>query len=146
MKKEDTGGGRGQDDEGERFEVKPIVCCESKAVPRASGLPPALLGRWPTVQRFFPGRGAPFLGRRAAAPPLLVTVGLGGGLRVLRAGGGGCQGLLWTLGHHVGDALAVVAFLWLGGQAALLGVVIKTSTVVTPGGKAQRHGSDTTTH
>lgn len=28
------------------------------------------------------------------------------------------------------DALAVVAFLWLGGQAALLGVVVQTSAVV----------------
>lgn len=29
------------------------------------------------------------------------------------------------------DALAVVAFLWLGGQATLLGMVIQTSTVIT---------------
>lgn len=35
-----------------------------------------------------------------------------------------------TLRHHVADALAVVAFLWLGGQAALLGVVVQTSAVV----------------
>lgn len=35
-----------------------------------------------------------------------------------------------TLRHHVADALAVVAFLWLGGQAALLGVVVQTSAVI----------------
>lgn len=38
-----------------------------------------------------------------------------------------------TLGHHVPDALAVVAFLWLGGQATLLGMVVQTSTVITAG-------------
>lgn len=38
-----------------------------------------------------------------------------------------------TLGHHVHDALAVVAFLWLGGQATLLGMVVQTSTVITAG-------------
>lgn len=41
------------------------------------------------------------------------------------------QCLVGTLSHHVCDALAVVAFLWLGGQATLLGMVIQTSTVVT---------------
>lgn len=47
---------------------------------------------------------------------------------VLRAGR---QRLVGTLGHHVRDALAVVAFLWLGGQSALLGMVIQPSTVIT---------------
>lgn len=43
----------------------------------------------------------------------------------------GRQHLVGTLSHHVCDALAVVAFLWLGGQSALLGVMIQTSTVIT---------------
>lgn len=49
---------------------------------------------------------------------------------VLRACGGR-QRLVGTLSHHVRDALAVVAFLWLGGQATLLGMVVQTSTVIT---------------
>lgn len=57
---------------------------------------------------------------------------------VLRAGGGR-QRLVGALSHHVRDALAVVAFLWLGGQATLLGVVIQTSTVIT----ATEHGTRT---
>lgn len=47
---------------------------------------------------------------------------------VLRAGR---QRLVGTLSHHVRDALAVVAFLWLGGQSALLGMVVQPSTVIT---------------
>lgn len=43
----------------------------------------------------------------------------------------GRQRLVGTLSHHVCDALAVVAFLWLGGQSTLLGVMIQTSTVIT---------------
>lgn len=57
---------------------------------------------------------------------------------VLRAGR---QRLVGTLSHHVRDALAVVAFLWLGGQSALLGMVIQPSTVITTadvGGKINR--------
>lgn len=49
---------------------------------------------------------------------------------VLRAYGG-CKRLVRTLSNHVCDALAVVAFLWLWGQATLLGMVIQTSTVIT---------------
>lgn len=52
---------------------------------------------------------------------------------VLRACGGR-QCLVGTLSHHVRDALAVVAFLWLGGQATLLGMVVQTSTVITAAG------------
>lgn len=64
---------------------------------------------------------------------------------VLRACGGR-QRLVGTLSHHVRDALAVVAFLWLGGQATLLGMVIQTSTVITAAGdrgeKNRKHEQD----
>ena len=55
-----------------------------------------------------------------------------------------CQRLVGTLGHHVRDALAVVAFLWLGGQATLLGMVIQTSTVITAaaGGRGRGERQD----
>lgn len=56
------------------------------------------------------------------------TEGRGRRALVLRSGS---QRLVGTLSHHVCDALAIVAFLWLGGQSALLGVMIQTSTVIT---------------
>ena len=86
------------------------------------------------------GGGGALQGRRAR--PLLLLLqgaevgpgpwagGRGRRMLVLRAGGGR-QRLVGTLSHHVRDALAVVAFLWLGGQATLLGMVIQTSTVIT---------------
>ena len=90
------------------------------------------------------GRGGGALqGRRAGALLLLRGAEVGPGpwaegrgrrMLVLRACGGR-QRLVGTLSHHVRDALAVVAFLWLGGQATLLGMVIQTSTVITAGGK-----------
>lgn len=83
------------------------------------------------------GGGGPLQRRRAGVLLLLWRVEVGRGpwtegrgrrVLVLRAGR---QRLVGTLSHHVRDALAVVAFLWLGGQSALLGVVIQTSTVIT---------------
>jgi len=38
----------------------------------------------------------------------------------------------------VGDALAIVALLWLGGQATFLGVVVQATAVVTA--ERGRHG------
>lgn len=83
------------------------------------------------------GGGGPLQWRRAGVLLLLWRVevghspwteGRGRRVMVLRAGR---QRLVGTLSHHVCDALAVVAFLWLGGQPALLGMVIQTSTVIT---------------
>lgn len=85
------------------------------------------------------GGGGALQGRRAGALLLLGGAEVGPGpwaegrgrrMLVLRACGGR-QRLVGTLSHHVRDALAVVAFLWLGGQATLLGMVIQTSTVIT---------------
>lgn len=111
--------------------------------PRAlSGLPPPL-GPGATMSvRLFWGRGGAFQGRRARTLLLLrgAEVGHrsragGRGRRMLVLRGWGVrQRLVGTLSHHVHDALAVVAFLWLGGQATLLGMVIQTSTVITAAG------------
>lgn len=87
------------------------------------------------------GGGGALQGRRAGTlPPLLLrgteerhgprAGGRGRRMLVLRACGER-QRLVGTLSHHVRDALAVVAFLWLGGQATLLGMVIQTSTIIT---------------
>lgn len=75
--------------------------------------------------------GALLLLREAEVGPGPRAGGRGRRVGVLRAGGGRGQRLVWTLSHHVRDALAVVAFLWLGGQPTLLGMVVQTSTVVT---------------
>lgn len=37
-----------------------------------------------------------------------------------------------AVGNHVGDALAEVAFLWLRWELAFFGMMIQTTTVVTP--------------
>lgn len=74
--------------------------------------------------------GALLLLRGAEVGPGPWAEGRGRRMLVLRACGGR-QRLVGTLSHHVRDALAVVAFLWLGGQATLLGMVIQTSTVIT---------------
>lgn len=76
------------------------------------------------------GAGALLLFREAEVGPGPWAGGRGRRMLVLRTGGRR-QRLVGTLGHHVHDALAVVAFLWLGGQATLLGMVIQTSTVIT---------------
>lgn len=101
-----------------------------------SGFPPPL-GPGPTRVGFLGGGGGAL--QRGGARTLLLlwrveivpgpgAKGRGRRMLVLRAWR---QRLVRTLSHHVCDALAVVAFLWLGGQAALLGVVIQTSTVIT---------------
>lgn len=88
------------------------------------------------------GGGGALQRRRARALLLLWGAEVGPGpwaegrgrrMLVLRACGRR-QRLVGTLSHHVRDALAVVAFLWLGGQATLLGMVIQTSTVITAAG------------
>lgn len=115
-----------------------------------SGFPPPL-GPGPTRVWFLGGGGGALQRGGARALLLLWRVeivpgpgakGRGRRMLVLRAWR---QRLVRTLSHHVCDALAVVAFLWLGGQAALLGVVIQTSTVITAAAP-KRENTHTHTH
>lgn len=119
-----------------------------------SGFPPPLGPRATLCMGLLGGRGGALQRRRARALLFLWerevrpgpwARGRGRRMLVLRACGGR-QRLVGTLSHHVRDALAVVAFLWLGGQATLLGMVIQTSTVITAAGnrgeKNRKHEQD----
>lgn len=114
-----------------------------------SGFPPPLGPGAAVCVGLLRGGGGALQGRRARALLLLQGAEVGPGpwaggrgrrMLVLRACGRR-QRLVGTLSHHVRDALAVVAFLWLGGQATLLGMVIQTSTVITAtgGGEKREH-------